>query len=640
MTTLRVALIAGTLGLLIGLGVGFVAGASEEVSPSPVASTGDAGDANGDRASNPAPDRARVRADASTPSQSGALDAADDREAAEPATKGGGTVTVLATFPGGAPAPGVLVALEPEDPSPTTAWHDADGARNDADDAARAAAETARRGGAARRSARTADDGRVVIDGVGNGKYRVRAFSWLGTTRATPSTAFAGAHVRISVIPGVAIRLRPRLPNGRIPATGRLTLRSGRTTHSSVWLADEPVLHLQPGVHHVTLSAHGTVGEIEALEVRVGDARDVDLLMRTAPSIRGVVVWAPGVLARTRFVVHRRLEDGEAASSELMEERNLPWVSADIDGRFRISGLQPGRYVIEARNSPSAGRSGTWQVVEVGAGETRVELVPPAELEGAFLVLRARAPDGSQLSGTSARIVRYVAEEFTLGPTSRQGPDGVTRVRWPDAADDATGARYELRAHHPGFGISVVDLEGTEQAEAVVTFAEPARLTIDVEFAGAKPRGSISADTHAQPSGALSWGGAGTLSTSGVVHVTAVRPGIHDVYLRLRTKSQSDILAKRRIELVAGETRLKMTVPELHTLRLRCARGKQTGSLNLRRVREGDADRVRVNRRIDVRSSAPIIVRDLVAGTYDLRVPSRQEPIRVTVPFDTDVAVD
>jgi len=636
--TLRVALIAGTLGLLIGLCVGVVLGASGEDSASPTAATSVAGNANDDRASKQTPGRARVRADAPTPNQGGAVEDATDRRAAVPGREATGTVTVHATLPGGAPASDVLIVLEPEAPAPTTAWHDAEGAESDADDAARA--ETVRRGVAARRRARTADDGRAAIVGVGDGKYRVRVFSRLGAARATPSTVFAGDRVRISVIPGVGIRLRPRLPDGRTPATGRLTIRAGRTTHSREWRADEPVLHLQPGVHHVTLNASGAVGEVEALEVRVGEPRDVDLLMRTAPSIRGVIVWAPGTLARMRFVLHRRLELGEVAASELLQERNLPYVRADLDGRFRITRIEPGRYVIGARSSPSRGRSDTWQVVEVGAGETRVELVPPAELEGEFLLIRARAPEGSPLSGTNARIVRYVAEKFTLGPWSRRGRDGVTDVGWPDAADDAAGARYELRAHHPGFGISVVDLEGPEQAEAVVTFAEPARLKIDVEFAGVKPRGSIQVDTHAQPSGALSWGGAGTLGPSGVVHVTAVRPGIHDVYLRLRTRGQSDILAKRHVELVAGETRLKMTVPELHTLRLRCARGKQTGSLNLRRIREGDGDFVSVNRRIDVLSDVPIVVRDLAAGTYDLRVPSRQEPIRVNVPLDTDVAVD
>ncbi|KFE67974.1 hypothetical protein DB31_7211 [Hyalangium minutum] len=209
--------------------------------------------------------------------------------------------------------------------------------------------------------------------------------------------------------PGARVALYLRGPYE--PATGQPSWRlagSGRTDEQGV-----VVLPARPGRYLVSARAEGlATARADVTRPRGEATTSVRLLLTAGATLEGSTVertsGSPVPLAELTLVPRASSLEGRASAPE--EERHL--ASSDARGNFRIVGLEPGEYQLEARAPGHATKR--LSRVHVPSSGVSVELEASAFIEG-FVEL----PDGKPAA--HARVSAFGADEAASTETGSGG---------------------------------------------------------------------------------------------------------------------------------------------------------------------------------------------------------------------------
>ncbi len=238
--------------------------------------------------------------------------------------------------------------------------------------------------------------GRVRLGGVLLGSYRLEVAHRAHPPGLLPLEVVAGqkASHRVVLGPAVAVRGRVSRPDGepvvgvRIDIFDAVSLFRGGV-HSDVE-GGFRFENLSPGRWELWVESGGE-RQRELVVLSDEDAvqgRDIQIVMRSSASIRGVLVDAHGAAVpgwRVRARRHDHFDGGLFART-------------DSQGRFEIASVNPGRsYRMEVQH-PEGGGHHTFFGVAAGAAELTYRLPPqsiydPASLSGRLV----EAPNGSSL---------------------------------------------------------------------------------------------------------------------------------------------------------------------------------------------------------------------------------------------------
>jgi hypothetical protein len=281
-------------------------------------------------------------------------------------------------------------------------------------------------------------------------------------------------------------------------------------------------------VSRLVVRAEGFL-DLERTDVPPGELRE-PLRMQRAPAggVTGRVLLEDGTTpARAcRILVYRSVVGADAPS----DAGANPFASAEVndaDGRFRVGGLGPGGWMVEARLGDRMVRARGVIVPESGdAPEQRLVLRPAARIQ-----VRVRTTRGAPVAGA------YVQ----LRPDPGVGDTGAARTEWADA-----DGRTEFRGLPPGSYRIVIPqtppllladhalrIDEGEEALATVEMVEGGGLDLRAEDAEGRLLRGARATLHgtgpgedAEAPGARSYGIPDVVPLdAGVASVRGLRPG-------------------------------------------------------------------------------------------------------------------
>jgi hypothetical protein len=135
--------------------------------------------------------------------------------------------------------------------------------------------------------------------------------------------------------------------------------------------------------------------------------------VRAGRDVEGLEIHLAAAAVQRRFSVSGRVSGGPASTTgvgvmvsvEGGSEQGMTWARVDRDGRFMVSGLNPGPYVIAARSEMNQKPQAAWARFNLENGDvTSLELVlrEPGELMGALVIPGGTAGKKVTLESTGA----------------------------------------------------------------------------------------------------------------------------------------------------------------------------------------------------------------------------------------------
>ena len=342
--------------------------------------------------------------------------------------------------------------------------------------------------------------GRFRFGGLGAGAYAVTATATAGgrglapvRAEVTPLAAGETRWVRLALgRGGLVLSGRVREAGGGpvvgARVTAALTERDGDLAVPAPAFGTSSgadglfSLALLPGRYVLRAEAGGYATTSELAIVGANIQRDLQL--EPAGSLAGRVVGRPG---------------GEPVPAASVQARSIEgWslgrsraVESDGEGRFRLDGLTPGDFVVEARAAGRAGRSAPVRVTPgPSAPELVVELADGLALDGRVVDAAGRPVAGAQLTAwsrdggppaeaTSAAGGRFRIEGLLPGryELRAMGPQATrTRAAMKLVNRDLTGLELRLEGQVIVMGQVIDPSGGTVAGARVMAGTEPATL--------------------------------------------------------------------------------------------------------------------------------------------------------------------
>ena len=487
----------------------------------------------------------------------------------------GGTVL----DPSGSPVAGVVVTAVPD----TRPFDLAAKGRNararphvdrDFDTVARDAIQSELWRRVARRSARSGQNGRFEITGVMDSSHTLTAFHehYDVRPRSHRGRVQPGATVDFVATPVATARVEVRLPDGTLADHAWIRWEGPHGKGREAWLQDPGEVRLPLGTCKLKADVW-TPEPMESKEIerkivagRTGDPIVLTLGERRVLTAR---LQLPEGFAAPRRVEYRmrRVDDGEVDPESLLQDQSRRLAYTPSPMRAYWFDLEPGRYLVAAFLDRR--RLIAHAVAEVGTGASEVELPVTAPDVGSYVKVRLVGPDGGPVPGDiSFRIV-------TKGKNGRQNTHRVDAFQQEDTwlvmidgvgGDDVTEAT--MRVGTRDFGGATEDFRLRGGRTIQFRFDKAAQLKLKVDrFGGSGVEGSLFAALRGKL-GADAWR---IVAADGSVSMGSVQPGSYDLMLYVRKGKQNFPIFKRPLNLRAGEERLSISVPSLHTLHVRYA---------------------------------------------------------------------
>ena len=512
------------------------------------------------------------------------------------ALSGTGAIAGQVIDASGTALPGVVIrasrrsASAPNDPTKVGA-----GAPNDdsLEEYLRDVAQTWAERRAGRRSTKTDANGRFQLTDLPvSGRYNVSAYlegfvvAALGSSYSvSPGQTLTFQAQGVHTIP-----VRLVFEGGGAPTKGAVGVKRGNNETLYAWSADEPALRMTAGRVSVRgysgltgedLRRGGTDSDHASEEVSMDVLEQantpLELVLKPRSGIRGRVIDDFGSGGDTGSLVVRllRLESiDELDTKELAESDRQARLSGS---RFEFLDLSPGTYALGLTNRNES--LFTHQVVTVGAEVLETELVVPEPNPDEHLVVRAFGPTGSPLQDLDFRWQRKSGGGSSSGGIQgRRGEDGAYWLRPKDEFFKPwDGATYRLTVEHSELGDRAIDLT-ENQREVSVTFDEPISIIVVVAgYAGSRYEGQLDVQlSHVEDGAAQQQGfnfGFGArgrnsvFSPEGVARFDSLAPGTWKVSLLVKSDSWRSTTAETtEVQVTAGETEVRMSLPELYDL--------------------------------------------------------------------------
>ncbi len=276
----------------------------------------------------------------------------------------------------------------------------------------------------------------------------------LGDLTVDPGEAIRGRVVESAGTPIEGARIEGTTLDGRFPRRVRSTSRRDGSFELSGLAADAVV------TVHVEAEGHAST---EPVELRVADARPVELVLHSWGRIRGRVVDENGDPV-SRFRIRPVIEaDDDLWRSVMRPDRLASRAFEDPDGLFVYEDVPPGTYTILAsvEAKPDARRTG----LAVAEGATveagRIVVGPGIELSG-----RVVDPSGAAVPGARVEVVDSGLHRVLGAPDRATATDADGGFVIPGLV----AGRLRLRAEQVDFApvFADVELEPNRMADEVV----------------------------------------------------------------------------------------------------------------------------------------------------------------------------
>jgi len=495
---------------------------------------------------------------------------------ASPAPRGEGVLTGRVRTESLEPLEGVLVVATPErDVQPsleraTAWWPDHGTPARPAIDARReewiADAEWAR---AARREARTDEDGRFELRGLAAWPHAVGAYhddfnirlQGVDGNTVTPDAELEFLAKRYLPVE-VVVRGPRGLPN-------RWLKVKGSTSASFRWQDGLRRIELPPGRYTLRMTG-GRKLEYESapvdLEVTEEGGERVEIVLAGKPTLTGRITMPEGLALPDGVYVKCLPADGASGTPSARDFFHADDGKRARRGRYTVAGLENREYFI-------AVQLGSLRVHHVSRvmvdGVTTHDIALPAPAPGTYVVARVLGPDGAPPSSWwfAQVVVRHPNMNMSGGSNSILRSDGARLLLLPHWDEKRYGelddrARFFVDASAPGLG--AVRRECERGGTAEIRFREPARLAVVVEgAAGHGLDGTIGVEIRRGGRPIEPWS---PIDAEGAFRREGVQPGPIDVVLAL---DRSLWLAEREVDLKSGENEVRFAVPRLHPLTIR-----------------------------------------------------------------------
>jgi hypothetical protein len=383
------------------------------------------------------------------------------------------------------------------------------------------------------------------------------------------------------------------VPDGQIDRTGTGTDGRSRNYGGMAYLAPFHRLIVRPGKWTIT-GRHGPgglySGKVDVETIAGEGPRRLEIRLEGKAAIVGLLTL-PELFIGQRASI-RLQQDPPAGPPEA--ESNLTGArSARVDIRatqesFRFNELESGSILVTiGRGFGPFGDQGpniaAWQDVEVSRGENTVRLTVSEPERAEYIVVRVYSPGGETLTDVAFKLsMRRENSGASTTTTTLKHPDGsywihrsAPDVRW-GGSDLGENWWYVLEATSAEFGQREVRYERADTHVVEIRYVAPAHLTLNVPgWEGhdnrADMRWSVVAPDEA---GELPLGRRMRGSDTGLdapFRFGPLEPGEYDVVLMLSLDDRSNRreLVRRRVNLLAGENTLSLTVPALHSITVR-----------------------------------------------------------------------
>jgi hypothetical protein len=322
---------------------------------------------------------------------------------------------------------------------------------------------------------------------------------------------------------------------------------------------------------------------------------------------------------RIRLLDHRDDEDPELLlkdPSPFKERSRSP-------GRATWLDLEPGRYLVGAYFGRR--RLLAHGVAEVTDGPAELEL-QATEPEGPYVTVKLVGPDGGPISGD---VSFRVMTKGNPRADALQQESGVWLL-FLSEMKLKSGEQVELRIGTRDFGDVLEPIDPFGSRTYTIRFEEPSVLEAEIRrYEGSGLEGKLFLALRGGR-GVSAWA---QVTGEGSVDLKGVQPGEYSVLLYLREKKVNWPILQQRLSLKRGEEALTLSVPALHSLRVRVEGRVRSRTINLR-----SNDPAIGSLRRDGRLSGRIATFDkLAAGSYQVSYGKKKVQVRVPGPAEVVV---
>jgi hypothetical protein len=535
------------LALAVGLGVGYLLGASGGTVPPA-------------RAASSAPPEPSPESRGRTPFEE-ALPAFPSG----PVERGTGTITGRALRADGAPLSGVTVRGTP---SPV---------RRDPDEGVRrlVADLEARHAGIV--EAVTGSDGGYTLAGLAGRPYDVSAR--LAGYRFTSDVPRArpGGTVNFRAQEALEISFDVTMPDGTPAPDATIHLKAGGRTTAYAWSREAPRVLLPLG-NFLCFAEHGEGScrsEETPLLVRAPAPPMVFLRLNGRTGLRGAVFFGKDLMFEDVSVKAMTFTGRDPPDPARLEDADghSDWATADRGFRYQLLDLPPGRYLVGVEIQSTIVAT---KVVDVGDGIGTCDFVIEALDPSLFVVVRVLDPKGDPVADPTFEL-GYRSE----GSSSSSGgnefpmqPDGSYLVVH-HSSGRKPGGTWWIAAESETHGRKEVEYKRGDVKEIVIRFGETATVELTIAgFAGADGADMLTAALVPAAADASDRFHHGMDSTApdaeGCVRLGPVETGEYDVTLYTGSEDRMRLRAgTKRVTLVPGANPVTMPMPRLYTVTVR-----------------------------------------------------------------------
>jgi RNA polymerase sigma-70 factor (ECF subfamily) len=536
------------------------------------------------RAEPVAPARGSERAAESEPSKSTAsvskspFAAALDAVEIDPPKAVAGSITGFVRTKDGAGVSGVTIRATSRASGSSKAKPSGQAAETTAETAIRNAVTAEKWRAATQREATTDASGAFSVTGLADGGYWLAATAkgWSIRSASGANDVGPGSSVEYVATAVVDVPVRVVAADGSTPTEQvlvRWTLERGGGGGSAWWKPDSPSIGIEPGTWVLTaeIAKRARSNRVTVTATAGSTIDPVTLQLATSGAIEGVVRFDPpeSAWASAEVTIARKGETDRRSMRPVTVKPPL-W-------KFAAEDLSPGEYEVTVASRDEESSSVT-VAAEVKTGRTTADIVVPRPAAAKWIAVRVTGPDGAPLPADDVHFCLRT-QSPTGGAAIGVGGIGLAdggflvsvqpRAGGKDmdlSENLFKGAQWQLEVTSQSCGKQALEFEHGKTERLEAKFSTPAKFLPVFENVAGTPLDGRIETMLGYPTGDYSQALNNAIGT-------AVEPGRYVVYVKLvktgGTPFDGCILARIPVDLVAGENRVPIRVPELSTLIVR-----------------------------------------------------------------------
>jgi len=481
----------------------------------------------------------------------------------------------------------------------------------------------------ARRSAESDLNGKYQIHGLMDAQHTLTAYHDRFEVRplSQRNRVQPDAVVDFTATPVVETRVEVRLPDGTLADHAWLRWQGPQGGGGDSWMKEPGKVRLPVGRSKITaqLSLPEPMESEEVdYEVREGANGEPLVLVLESRRVLTARLKLPEGYSFPRTVEYRlrRVEgNAEIDPESLLKDQSNKHAYSRSAGKAQWFDLEPGRYLIAAFLDRR--RLIAHEIAEVKEeGESEIELPVTEPEAGSYVKVQVNGPDGGPVPGNiSFRVVTTTkGRPRTHNVNALQ--QGDVWLVYIDNLGENVEPMATMRVGTRDFGGATEEFSLRGGRNISFRFGKPAKLSLKIDrYSGSGVEGSLYVALRGTL-GADAWQ---LVSPDGTCKLKSVQPGRYDLFLYVRKSGRNYPIYKRPLDLNQGEDNMSVTVPVLHTVKVRwVGRGSPRNAV----LRSKDENLGWMRR--DERMRGKVATFELLAaGEYQIECNRKRKNVRV-----------